>query len=337
VPDLMKLLTGDDDAYRYPAIHVLTSIGAGAVPTLVDTLKEGKANRLDLVAQTLAQIGPAASPAIPEFIKILKGNDAARATWAAQSFPSFGPDSKQAIPDLLAALKSDHFKVRYAAANSLVMIDRNQIPNTIEALTSVLASADANERRQAIWLLASFSDKARPAVPAMLEAMKGETLQARLVIADAVMRIDKGQADTILPTLMEAIQVKKGMPGARQQVNTAVRILTQLGPKAKAAAPALEAMFKKALKDENADIDPYMIANALTRIDASAPILTILIESLNSASAGERNEARYVVEDLIGARALPSLEAAIANGQLRESVEVTGLMKQLRQRTGAVN
>jgi len=74
------------------------------------------------------------------------------------------------------------------------------------------------------------------------------------------------------------------------------------------------------------------VGQCLKSIGAMADTMPILITALNSDNADEREDAFDVVESAFGVNALAPLEAALANGQLRESRQVNLLLKELRQR-----
>jgi HEAT repeat protein len=233
---------------------------------------------------------------------------------------------------LLTALKTDSISFRLACADSLVRIDRQQIPSAVAPLVTVLQNGTAVEQQRALMLLKSYGSQAKPAVPALLDLLKTEKLAVRISISDTLIAIDAGQSDAALPALIEALQAKQDPYGLQRN---AVRMLTKLGSKAKSAAPALKEMLKDAMNGRS--INPYLVIECLKKVEASAEIMPILIEGLNSAERNTREEVLYLLEDVYGASALAALDAAVANGQLRETPELVNLMKHLRPRAAGVN
>ena len=279
---------------------------------------------------TLRSIGSGASAAVPAFITILNGSDQALATLAAESLPSFGPAAKSAIPHLLSALKSDDVNHRLVCAQAVAQIDPNQASQTVTALVDLLKSKNAH-RDRALTLLASFGSQGRAAAPVLLNLLKTEELSVRLRVAGVLQRIEPAKIGAAMPTLMEVIQAKQTPRG---QLNSAVNLLTAIGPAARDAVPALQDLLKASLKNER-QVNIHAVAQCLKSIGTMADTMPILVAALNSDNADEREDALDVVESALGVGALASLETALANGQLRNSRQVTALLKDLRQRAQA--
>lgn len=330
IPATMKLLTGGETSQQQSAMTIMMNIGAPAVPPLIETLNKIDTKQNLYVMYTLSNLGLTAADAVPSFVTVLNGNDADRATLAAQNLPRFGLAAKRAVPDLRAALKSDNLTLRRISAQSLVQIDREQITHTVAPLVEIVRSTNVNERNQAIWLLHSFGPNAKSAVPALLEVLNTQKLDVRMAAVQALIAIDANQVDNVMPTLLEALADRKIHGGVQGQ---AVFVVSRLGPKAKIAAPAVKDVLRHALRGESF-VGVNQIIMCLKKIDAAAEIMPVVIDALNSAKAEEREEAHYVVLDFLRDGALAPLEAAIANGQLRESAEVTRLMKDLRPKVG---
>src|SRR5262249_29210212 len=111
--------------------------------------------------------------------------------------------------------------------------------------------------------------------------------------------------------------------------------LGQFGTRAKSMGPKLQDQLKASLKDPSKNAHPTTIAECMKKIGAEDLIVPVVVASLGSKNEEERMEAYYMGEDEIGAKALAPIEAAIANGQLRENQDVTRLLTRLRKR--AVN
>ncbi len=73
---------------------------------------------------------------------------------------------------------------------------------------------------------------------------------------------------------------------------TAVRVLGKIGPQAKSAVAALKMLLAASLKDEDHPVNPRSILQSLKKIDASADIMPILMEGLNSADPDRRKTPR---------------------------------------------
>src|SRR5439155_7412295 len=117
----------------------------------------------------------------------------------------------------------------------------------------------------------------------------------------------------------------------RNWSHNAARILGQFGPRAKKIGPALQESLKVSLRDPRNSLHPSILGECLKHIGAADLIVPVAIASLDSKNQNERNEALYLLEDHVGATAVAPLEAAIANGQIRETQQITALLKDLRQ------
>jgi hypothetical protein len=155
----------------------------------------------------------------------------------------------------------------------------------------------------------------------------------RVRIAGVLHRIGPAEIDAAMPTLIEAIQAQQAPRGLQA---SALHFLTAIGPQARDAIPALQELLKASLKNSR-QANPYSVAQCLKSIGAMADTMPILVTALNSDNADEREDAFDVVESAFGVNALAPLEAALANGQLRNSRQVNILLKDLRQRARQAN
>ena len=101
--------------------------------------------------------------------------------------------------------------------------------------------------------------------------------------------------------------------------------------------PALTVLLRESLKGEDDYVDPHVVVNCMKKIDPAVNIMPAVIEALNSDKADQRGEG-----SLFGARhhrlpRLADLDAAVANGQLRETPDVVALMNQLRKASASAN
>lgn len=326
VPTALKVMLEDETQDWSYAMYILTHLRGDAAPAVIEALsKDGVKHRARLMT-TLRHIGVEARAAVPHFIAILDGNDRALATLAADSLPDLGPEAKAAIPSLLAAVKIDDPKLRIAAAQALVRIDRDQATHTVAPMVDVLQKSKGDDWYRAFNHLTSLRAQAKAAVPALLELLKTQDLGLRVTIASALHQIDPTQIDAAMPTLMEALEQKKNAALRRN----AVSLIGRFGPKAKAAVPMLTTMLRESFNGQG--MNPYTIGVALKQVGGEAQILPVVIDGLNSKNADEREDARYLVEDVLGKGAIAPLDAAIANGQLAPSAQLTALMKELRKR-----
>ena len=326
IPTMVNMVLAPDDQHIL-ASQILANIGRDGTPALLEALMTNDADQRTRLLYALRHLGPNASAAIPAVIKLVEGNDRALAMYAAAVLPDLGPDAKQGIPTLLATLKSDDRAFRQAGAEALVRIDRDQAAHVIAPVVEVLQKGQPQEQQRALWFLRHLNAQAKPAVPALIALLKTEPLAQRVSIAEALNVIDPTQIDAALPTLVEAVQSKSDKNNLPR---VALRLLTKSGPRGKIAVPALQAALKDALKSQDSVFDAYAVLECLKKVEPSASVMPIMLESLNSANVNERRESRHLIADAIGRPALPMLDAALSNGQLRSSPEVVALMKELR-------
>jgi HEAT repeat protein len=342
VPTMVSFVEADDAAYHYDAMETLVNIGPDAVPALIESITTSGCRRFnrnlftrvgqeqpkhtERVLQTLQRMGPDATAAIEVFIQVVEGGGAL-AIYAADALPDFGPNAKRAVPTLLDALKADSVNLRLSSAAALARIDRQQVTHTIPVLVAVMHGKNANETERAAWQLASLGADAKPAVPALLALLNTEAPQFRLRLAEVLTYIDPSAMGPAMPTLLDALQKKN-------DAATAVRLLGKIGPQAKSAIPALKMLLAASLKNDDQSVHPRAILLCLKKLDPSADILPILIGGLNSTDPDQREDAVDLVRQFRGPQTLASLNAALQNGQLLASAEVTGLLKTLRPQTG---
>jgi HEAT repeat protein len=215
------------------------------------------------------------------------------------SWPGGG---KLAIPALLRALKDEDWIVRADVAAALTYIGRanpevgSDSPEVVLALAAALRDQNGEVRRNALRGLYSFGQRAKPAVPALLEALQNPDAAVRVLSARTLLRIDpetvsqasvlplllksltdndrvarwaaiealaevQNEAATVVPAIAERLQQDPD-PDVRL---VAARCLSQLGRQAQAAAPAL----LSALKDKDSRVRDRAAAT-LKKIDPEA-------------------------------------------------------------------
>ncbi|NQU23904.1 MAG: sulfatase-like hydrolase/transferase [Candidatus Nealsonbacteria bacterium] len=107
---------------------------------------------------------------LPQLVKLLSDKDPAIRYWAAVGLGALGEDARPAKADLVAALKDDSPVVRLAATEAL---HRSQSGDDV--LPSAIAALSHDSpwvRLRAATLIELLGDAARPALPAVKEALK---------------------------------------------------------------------------------------------------------------------------------------------------------------------
>lgn len=221
-----------------PAVRraILAALGAvqpdakSRIPFMIDVLKPEKDNgvRLTLV-QSLGQQGPAAKEAVSVLVELQK-------TLLTESLKATAPKGQQ--PDL------DPQGVRRATLQSLGRIEpepKDFVPRLIDALKTDKA---ATVRQAAVQALNVIGPNAKEAIPVLLDvlskpAVPGDQPGFRRNIMDAVVKIESDPEKQV--TLFIDLLKKEKTSAGRLPL---VQGLAAIGPPAKAAAPALQDVYK---------------------------------------------------------------------------------------------
>jgi HEAT repeat protein len=165
---------------------------------------------------------------------------------AAHGLSLIAPDDPDTLRALVEALADPDNYVRLKAAWALTLPPGRAKPPP--GYAAALAVALSDERREvcrdAAFLLADAAsnsadpnyndpDLARPAVPALREALRSRDAHVRIEAARALVCMDVWD-DALVPALVESIDDKEEGYGDR-----ALDVLNRIGPKAKDAVPVL--------------------------------------------------------------------------------------------------
>ncbi len=154
---------------------------------------------------------------------------------------SEGAAAKAAARAILQASADENEYVRKAAAEAL---PRLSTPDEgLRVLIAFLADESPHVRQWATRTLAGLGAAAKPAIPAMTEALKDTDVDVRFAAAEALVKL--GVPGRVVPALIALLEDKRWY-----NRRWAAEILGDVGPPAKAATPALT----KVLKDESEDV-----------------------------------------------------------------------------------
>lgn len=106
------------------AARELKSVGAAAVPGLVQALRSGDAKLEEVAADGLAELGAVAADAVPALIEALASPHWVVRTSAANALRPMRDRAREAIPALRRLTEDEHPAVVKAARTALVWIDR---------------------------------------------------------------------------------------------------------------------------------------------------------------------------------------------------------------------
>jgi HEAT repeat protein len=245
VPALVRALDDGDKDLRLAVIASLTYIGADskpAVPKLIAIVEDTQTHEFvrRAAGECLGHIGPVAQEAVPALLHVLDTEKDFSLNWAARALGGIGAKDERVIPALLKLLDNPTCSADCATALALGRIGKS--PSTVvPALVEMLKKnrRDPNEkdhkhaeergfrREKVVLALQGFGPGAEPAVAALVEI------------------------------------VQDGME-ERQTRMLAVEALGLIGPKAKAAVPALQALRKDRIVGESLEAEMSQALRAIT-------------------------------------------------------------------------
>jgi HEAT repeat protein len=202
-----------------------------------------------IAVQGLGRMGPMAKPALAHLIEIVKGDPSESVRYeAVNSLGLIDKKGERALPPLIEALRDRSADVSSAAARSLGnfgLLAKSSVP----ALTAALD--DPREHHRALApdfvvmralrcdvaeALGYIGIEANAAIPALRNAVaKDRNPEVRVSAALALSRIDPKDQGAMSAIIRELELKGKGTWGQE----AAIKALTELGSKARAAGPAL--------------------------------------------------------------------------------------------------
>lgn len=332
VEALMRALKSNDQAVTLYALETLSENGPAAVPFLKAAL--GHAETAYLACAAIERIGPAAAPTVPELTAILgKTKHSKMLIQTLLALASIGPAAGPATPQIVPLLghetddtvpvaaayalgsigaKGADKELRKAAADSdpfLQMMaswalakthpgDPIALKMAIDRLTQALKSDNVTHRTAAARCLQALNAPPELVAPGLVALTADPNPEVRANVIEAIASL----GESVVPRLNNALK----RPLTRKP---AVAVAAKLGPKAAGAVSSLV---------EAANADPALrtdIQLALGAIGSkAAPATEMLVKSLSSEKAGERESALYALRK-IG----PGAQAAV--GTLAEKMQ----------------
>jgi len=226
VPALIEALEDQSSRVRASAIEALGQLGqraAASIPALVDQLKHSSGN-IDDLAEALGRIGDVGiiglTAALTEESEVVRQR-------AVHALEHLGPKAKTAVPSLAQALSDKNEEVRKSALHALRRIGLES--KLVERLVQVLKDKHWQLRLEALRALVEIPAEAQVARRLLIEALKDSDFQVRRFAALNLDEISSGAHEAI-PALIELM---------KEDLQAAVRALWKIGPKGRAAAPAI--------------------------------------------------------------------------------------------------
>jgi HEAT repeat protein len=306
------MITRPEKAIRIAAASTLVELldKSDQKPLILRGLDRAAADREDAVrrvaVQGLGRMGPMANPALAHLIEIVKGDPSEWVRFeAVTSLGLIDPRGERVIPHLTDALKDRSADVSWAAARSLGKLGPFA-KSSVPALTAALD--DPREHHLPLtpdftWMRALRCDvadalgrigiEANAAIPALRKAVaKDRNPEVRVFAALALSRIDPKDQGVVSAIIRELEDKGEGTSGPA----AAIEALADLGPKARAAVPAL---LRSLAHDEPSIRSGAARALAAVGDRAVIPDLERLLEDKDNLV---RDTARASLEQLAAAQ-----------------------------------
>jgi HEAT repeat protein len=294
VPILAESMKAGDTGVRRAAVTALAFLGPGfpdAVPVLDAALNDGADDIRIAATIGIGKIGsavPAGMPAARLAVRALNrtilrdGCEQCRAS-AVGALAQFGSRRVDALAGLATALQKDAWV--YGACESIARLG----PGTVPILERALVDPECLDRAVIANHLRVMGSGAKAALPALLGALHDESPEVRLEAAAACLTIDCHLANPVVtPVLAELLQHHSADELANRPLDTGpkvsrqriIRLLSDIGPGAAPAVPALMELLRLNPKDDEQS-DPSRATGCLEAIGvaarAAAPALRALI------------------------------------------------------------
>ncbi len=288
---LAPALISSDDFRRNAALMHLEKLAPEKKAALADELVRETTNadwqkRL-YALYALRKIGTAPEKTGPAALKCLDDENSRVRQEALITLTEMGPG---ALNDFFRVLPQSTGRVQ----ESLVRIIAGMGPAAAPKTLAYLKSENPLGRALGAKILAQMSSAPPEAAPALLPLLKDADQSVRKQAAISLNIIDRSNAATV-PAHIETINRASWDADSAAAANA----LAALGPKAKAAVPALTARLKNAadhLTDKNAARPA--LANALNRIDPRQNGLTGYLWDLKQKDPLTRYRGAYAISEM---------------------------------------
>ena len=303
VPELIAALEDPNPHVCIGAAAALGYIGSDAktaVGPLVTALEKDDPQTRNGIIHGLQGIGPDASAAVPALTKMLDSDEFHTQYWACRALSAIGPAAAPTTPVLCRLTVEGTASVRRHAAAALGDVGPGIGKQGLDALTSALRDPNSDPvREDAVIALGKLGEFARPAVPAVREALESGRISARVQTARTLW-ILTGETAAAVEVLIEEV-------GRRDEPVEAAELLGEMGPPAKAAVPALIGGLQSVEDEARA-----ACCGALGRIGPDAqPAADALEKTLEDPSPEVRLAAQEALRQI---RSTPPDPAADSDG-----------------------
>jgi hypothetical protein len=157
--------------------------------SLAQALSDPHPDLRHFAARALSQIGPAAAPALPEVMAALRSNNLDQEkSFLIITLGNIGPPAAPAVPLLVEMMSLEKTDLTRAdAAEALGKIgDEEGLSSLVRALKT---DESDHVRHAAAYAIAKFGERARLAVPTLVESLNDEDISVRGASAYAIAQI----------------------------------------------------------------------------------------------------------------------------------------------------
>lgn len=265
---------------------------AAGVPYFLEALYDERAEVRREAARMLWRTGPLPEPLpqgmLPKMMDALADKDAIVRATLCSTFVNLGAGARAALPALVEAARDEDGQVRSWALQALAAIDA---AGNVETFQKALEDADGSVRAAAANALALQDERARPAIPRLIEALKDKEGSVRQGAANALSAIGAPEALEPLAVLLmeDADPAAKsaaaggiGVIGGARAVEALSAALKSEDPAARSAAVNGAAF----LGPEGAPLVP-LLAKAMDLPELRAPVCGVLGSFGKAARAAE--------------------------------------------------
>lgn len=290
---LIAGLKNDRAEVAADAIHGLAILGSDSVGSIRELLSSPNQHCRIQACSALEAIGPGSASAVEDLVKAAQSSESELRWHALSALGEIGPEAKAAIPVLVAGLEDKDQHVKLSAEQSLRKIGKPAVPALIEGLKK------ESLQQEILPILAEIGPDAAEAVPALTSLLSTKNTETRREVIIAL----AGIGEAAKPTSAELIKYlsDKQFPSRPAAAFALGKI------KASSAIPVL----KDALQNSTDSLLQLASVWALLQFDPqNEEYITLAIPRLTKALENEKPEVRReAIKSLghLGARAKGSV------------------------------
>jgi HEAT repeat protein len=292
LPQLINSLKNDPNdgiGYNLTLAHALASLGPSAVGPLFDLLDEPNAYVMNTLLQALAILGPHLGDRLPAALRSNKPVVRRNAlSLCARTSPSY---TKAAVPALIDIIKGSDKGDRQSAVQVLTQIGpsgRPAVPALIEALKNDQQDAC---RGFAAKALGNIGPDAKEALSLLRETCKAESRRLRMNSAEAILSIDP-EEPSVEPVLFELIRSAKNSGKEPNDIQLVLSVIKQCDVPFERILPALTDFLRNNPDQGSGMSLAWALGSLYPGLPAALPLLEQLLQSQHKTL---RNQAAFAI------------------------------------------